>query len=69
MSRKFENGGVVVWRATEDGFGGEARYTTKGASVDLGVITRSEAEKFAWLWAARFIANEDQLAKPCPVRA
>jgi len=53
MARKlYENGGVLVWRPQG------ARYNTKGASVDLGIITRSEAEKLAWLWAARLVADE-----------
>jgi len=57
MRREFENGGVLVWRLQG------SRYTTKGASVDLGVITRSEAEKFAWLWAARLVADEDKFGR------
>jgi len=56
MARKiFKDGGVLVWRPLG------ARYNTKGASVDLGVISRGEAEKLAWLWAARLVVESPAL--------
>jgi len=44
--------GLLVWRP------GGARYSTKGSSIDLGVISRAEAEKYAWLWGARLVAGD-----------
>jgi len=53
MARKeFRKYGVLHWRASG------ARYSTKGGSVDLGVIPRAEAEKYAWLWGARLVTDD-----------
>jgi len=53
MARKlYQSRGVVVWRPLG------SRYNTKGASVDLGAISRGEAEKYAWLWGARLVDGD-----------
>ena len=53
--RNFTRQAVVRWRI------GQARFDNgMGKIYDMGSIARDEAEKFAWLHAARLIVEQVQ---------